>query len=617
MKKLFSLVSLSAMSMALFAQTSGGPDTYGYIWRNDQDAQGPVYNWIEIKSIGVQINGLTDDNSAGSFDLGWNFHYYWGDFNKVTVGSNGWMYFGTTAANIAATFPTIPTSTAPNNVIAPMMCDLTFTQTNSQPVPGATAWYWTNYNDTFIVQYDSVPYWVNTPSGYDGRYTLQIILSGADSSVTFQYKLTQSGTNPYGMASEGLRVGIENGTGAIGLLVLNDVFPTANAAIKFYYPNPVTYQVYDATPAWNQNAENGGFFLSSPYAPPYSLTTNIANTGNQPLTTANFTGTIYDAGFSQVWTSGSSVSSLTAGDDTTVTYPSTFSTNTAGTYIYRSMITSTTPADMNSGNDLTDNEMVVVDTSQAIVSLAFTTATSAANGLNWQGGGAGSGGGVYFIPPFYPADVLSLDYFIAAGASGGFTAEIRDDDGPNGAPGTVLLNQQIASSTINAYNNVSFSPLTITSGGFYVGWYMFPDTTVALGLDDLIPLSYRNYEIIGGSWAPYRNNSTDDLMIKANIQGSNTVGTNNLPESIFAVSQNSPNPASAYTLINFTLPSSGEVQFAVKNMLGQNVSIINLGEQSGGTHTLSLSTSKYASGLYFYSIKFGSLEVTKKMVVSR
>ena len=94
------------------------------------------------------------------------------------------------------------------------------------------------------------------------------------------------------------------------------------------------------------------------------------------------------------------------------------------------------------------------------------------------------------------------------------------------------------------------------------------------------------------------------------------VGTNNL-ESAFSVAQNYPNPSSTYTMINFTMPIAGDVQFSVKNIMGQDIDAINLGSQSAGTHTIKVNTSKLTSGIYFYTVKVGDKEITKKMIVNK
>lgn len=97
----------------LIAQTTGGPDAYGYVWRNNLDAQGPTYNWIVIDTMAAaqQINGLADDNNTGSFAIGFPFHYYWYDVTQFWVGSNG--YLGFTNGQLSAPFAAIPGTANP------------------------------------------------------------------------------------------------------------------------------------------------------------------------------------------------------------------------------------------------------------------------------------------------------------------------------------------------------------------------------------------------------------------------------------------------------------------------------------------------------------------------
>jgi hypothetical protein len=79
--KTFLLISIALLALSnnlLFAQTSGGPDNYGYTWRNQSDTgfvnvPAPKYNWKEIKGKGTKILGLGDDNRIGPFNMNWNF----------------------------------------------------------------------------------------------------------------------------------------------------------------------------------------------------------------------------------------------------------------------------------------------------------------------------------------------------------------------------------------------------------------------------------------------------------------------------------------------------------------------------------------------------------------
>lgn len=220
----------------LNAQTSGGPDTFGYHWANNLDPIGsaPVYLWKSIKDTANLIDGLGDDNSSGPFNLPFYYAYYGQWYNTLWVGSNGWISFQN-AGNITAPFPVIPTPSAPDNIIAGLLCDLTFKDADDSLVPGAAAYFWTNNTDSIVIQYDSVPFWDTSALGYSGRNTFQIILNAADYSITFQYKQLVNSTPAYDLLNTGLRTGIEDSTGNDGLQVL-DTFPASASAVRFYYP---------------------------------------------------------------------------------------------------------------------------------------------------------------------------------------------------------------------------------------------------------------------------------------------------------------------------------------------------------------------------------------------
>ena len=612
MKKTLSL-TLSTLLFAgvLLAQT-GGPDTYGYTWKNNTASGGPVYNWKDIKSVGTQITGFGDDNQKGPFNFNWSFRSYWANYNKVWIGSNGWVAFQN-IGNIAAPFPAIPLPSNPNNYLAVLSCDLTFTQTNASAVPGATAWYWTNSVDSLVIQYDSVPYWVNNASGFAGRNTFQVILSGKDSSITYQYKSITAGTPAYGMTSEGLTTGIENSTGQIGLQVQANAFPTSTTAVKFYYPAVVTYQVSDATPEWNQNADNGGFFLV-PDGNPKALKTSIFNAGNTALANITTTGEILDIASAQIWDTVASIATLTAGSSQTVVYPKNYVPTTAGTFVYRS--TTTVTGDINPSNNITEVEVVVVDTTQTTITLGYTTATAPVAANSWGGNG---GQGIYIEPPYYPANITSLDFMVAnSGTAGYHLVKVVDDDGAGGSPGTALFSDSVAASAAVAgsYNNVPLpTPLIITSGGFYVGWFENGDTASAIGTDQGLPLSNRNYEIIGGNWATFRNNLSEDLMINVNIEQS--LGVSNPDKNSLTLGQNFPNPANDKTTLNYSLQKAGNARVTLYSMLGTQVDAISLGKVPAGEHNLTINTASYPTGIYFYTLTVDGASSTGKMVVSK
>src|SRR5258705_3756218 len=260
MKKIYALlVTFCAITLNTFA-LSGGPDAYGYTWRDSNAPNGPVYNWIDIAGIpgAVDVKPLGDDNTIGALQIGFPFHYYWYDVTQVWVGANGFIAFGND--NLASPFHPIPNQLQPQNFIAAMLSDLSFDGIGN---PGQ-CWLWRNIaQDTCIISWIGVPFWqVNAPY-YTGSNTFQIILTSTDSSITFQYQQQQGLTA--GTAVDYMTIGIENISGSVGLQVLHDPlspYVPASYAIKFYYPPATTYIAHDAEAHWTANDISGAVFVS-------------------------------------------------------------------------------------------------------------------------------------------------------------------------------------------------------------------------------------------------------------------------------------------------------------------------------------------------------------------
>ncbi len=212
MKKVLYTFLIGLLCLNLNAQTSGGPDTYGYTWKkNTHTVSPPIYSWFDITTIGTQVTGLADDNFVGPFPISSGFQFYWYPVNQFWIGSNGFISF--VGQNIASPFPaSVPLSSGANNWIAPLLADLNFSGATNP----AQCYYYSNA-DTMCISFINVPFWANTASQQTGSNTFQIILNKADSSITFNYLATNSGT----ASPLDLVVGIENNTGTVGLFSIN------------------------------------------------------------------------------------------------------------------------------------------------------------------------------------------------------------------------------------------------------------------------------------------------------------------------------------------------------------------------------------------------------------
>ena len=96
--------------------------------------------------------------------------------------------------------------------------------------------------------------------------------------------------------------------------------------------------------------------------------------------------------------------------------------------------------------------------------------------------------------------------------------------------------------------------------------------------------------------------------------GPSTVATD------FALKQNYPNPFNPATQINYSVPTTGQVEILVYNALGQKIRSLVNEKVSAGHHTVKWDgTNEYgtavSSGMYFYKIKAENFSKTMKMML--
>lgn len=92
------------------------------------------------------------------------------------------------------------------------------------------------------------------------------------------------------------------------------------------------------------------------------------------------------------------------------------------------------------------------------------------------------------------------------------------------------------------------------------------------------------------------------------------VATGLLPNS-YSLSQNYPNPFNASTIINYTLPEPVWVTLEVYNILGQRVTTLVDEYKFAGEHSVHWDANFVASGFYFYRIRAGNFQKSRKMVL--
>jgi len=90
--------------------------------------------------------------------------------------------------------------------------------------------------------------------------------------------------------------------------------------------------------------------------------------------------------------------------------------------------------------------------------------------------------------------------------------------------------------------------------------------------------------------------------------------TNAVPDK-FTLSQNYPNPFNPSTVIKVGLKQSGNVSLKIYNVLGEVVDIIHNGYINAGSYSYTVNMDRFASGVYFYSLREGANVLTRKMML--
>jgi len=81
--------------------------------------------------------------------------------------------------------------------------------------------------------------------------------------------------------------------------------------------------------------------------------------------------------------------------------------------------------------------------------------------------------------------------------------------------------------------------------------------------------------------------------------------------------QNYPNPFNPSTAIEFDLARGGQVRLEVFDLLGRSVAVLADGRLSAGHHRVQWQPTDQPSGVYFYRLRTGESEQTRKMLLLR
>ncbi|MDP4117505.1 MAG: T9SS type A sorting domain-containing protein, partial [Bacteroidota bacterium] len=127
---------------------------------------------------------------------------------------------------------------------------------------------------------------------------------------------------------------------------------------------------------------------------------------------------------------------------------------------------------------------------------------------------------------------------------------------------------------------------------------------------ELMVLRFEGKSEIGIGSAEIRNSS--NMHMQSGIAG----GSNSVPTT-FGLNQNYPNPFNPSTIISYQLPKQSHVEVSIYNSLGQKVATLVNDVKEAGYYNVNFNASNLSSGVYFYQIKAGDFNVTKKMMLMK
>jgi hypothetical protein len=126
------------------------------------------------------------------------------------------------------------------------------------------------------------------------------------------------------------------------------------------------------------------------------------------------------------------------------------------------------------------------------------------------------------------------------------------------------------------------------------------------------------YDAIPGSAVLGTNGySTESVWRYDTIEFTTTlsVGSESGAVSDFQLEQNYPNPFNPSTTINYTLPERSEITLKVYDILGNEVATLVNTTQEAGKYDVSFDATRFASGLYIYTLNAGKYTLSKKMML--
>ncbi|MFO7649894.1 MAG: choice-of-anchor J domain-containing protein, partial [bacterium] len=239
-------------------QYTGGPDA-GMMKGIDSDTTGgPTYAWRSIRGTGTPVPFPSYDDAYATIPVGFTFNHYGTPYTSVNVYTNGYLNFGSIYNTLSNN--RIPSTSSPNNLIAPLFDDLhcwASGRVNYQ-VFGTTP------NCTLLVSYEKVRYY---GAFGDSSLSFQVLLCENSGDIIFQYDSVYVNYLNYANGNSAT-VGIENSTGTAGL--------------EYLYGNGAYLNGYTAMPLGNLLSSDRAIRFYK-WTPSYDVSVNAIGQPTYPI----------------------------------------------------------------------------------------------------------------------------------------------------------------------------------------------------------------------------------------------------------------------------------------------------------------------------------------------
>ena len=209
------------LASGVVGQFTGGPDAFGYSWKDSDTTGGPGFYWNDISTSGTLL-GYGDD-ARFSFALPYSFSFYGTSYNTVWVCTNGWLSFGADPGTSEPNNTSIPNAGAPNRAVFAFWDDLNVVQSDSGGIFYRN--YGTSPNCSTVVMWEHARF-KSAADPVLNQATFEVVLYENGGIVVRSRDVFITDTlRKWGRAAS---VGIENAAGTVGLQYLGNGAPAGN-----------------------------------------------------------------------------------------------------------------------------------------------------------------------------------------------------------------------------------------------------------------------------------------------------------------------------------------------------------------------------------------------------